>query len=51
MFTSQLITALAVGLGALVAQVSCETFAPDLTWISENSSLPKVVYVNGVYLP
>jgi len=47
MFTSHLTTALAVGIGALVAQVNChdDGFAPDLTWISENSNLPKVVYV------
>lgn len=48
MFSSQFRTALALGLGALVAQVNChdghsETFASDLTWISENSTLPKVV--------
>jgi len=47
MFTSHLTTALVVGIGALVAQVNChdDGFAPDLTWISENPNLPKVVYV------
>ncbi|KAK3314399.1 Asparaginase/glutaminase [Apodospora peruviana] len=45
MFTSRfIISTLAVGLGALVAQVKCHSSADiDLTWISEDSSLPKVV--------
>ncbi|KAM7185803.1 putative L-asparaginase [Rhypophila sp. PSN 637] len=52
MFTLQLTTALAVGLGALVAQVKGhpghgESFAPDLTWISEDSTLPKVVILSA----
>ncbi|KAK3385973.1 Asparaginase/glutaminase [Podospora didyma] len=37
-------TALALGLSTFVAHVKCD---PELTWISENSTLPKVVIFNA----
>ncbi|KAK0668679.1 putative L-asparaginase [Cercophora samala] len=49
MFTSKSLTALAIGLGALVSPTKAEksSFDSDLTWISTDSSLPKVVIYNA----
>ncbi|KAK3356352.1 Asparaginase/glutaminase [Lasiosphaeria hispida] len=44
MIFSHLTTTLAVGLGSLVAHVTCQA---ELTWISDDSSLPKVVIYNA----
>lgn len=49
MFTSKSLTALAIGLGAIASQAKAEksTFDSDLTWVSTDSSLPKVVIYNA----
>lgn len=49
MFTSKSLTALAIGLGAIASQAKAEksTFDSDLTWVSKDSSLPKVVIYNA----
>ncbi|KAK4186975.1 putative L-asparaginase [Podospora australis] len=49
MFTSwKSLAAVAVGLGSFVSQANCETPEhPELTWISEDPTLPKVVIYNA----